>query len=112
MTELDACRILGVEPGTGMDEIKRKYRKLMHRVHPDAVLGGGAGEAQEINLAYSVLKQSPGQGKKKKKRASWDSHCRGRNYYNLDLWLRLLPEESRKQPEDLGRQIEDLLKKY
>ena len=37
---------------------------------------------------------------------------RGRNYYNLDLWLRLLPEESRKQPEDLGRQIEDLLKKY
>ena len=62
MTELDACRILGVEPGTGADEIKRKYRKLMHRVHPDAVLGGGAGEAQEINLAYSVLKQSPGQG--------------------------------------------------
>ena len=64
MTEHEACKILGVSPEAGQDVIKKRYRELMRRVHPDA--GGRQEEekrqgcrhlqAQEINRAYSFLK--------------------------------------------------------
>lgn len=36
MTLQEACRILGIPLGTEKKEIKKKYRKLMMQVHPDA----------------------------------------------------------------------------
>ena len=36
MTKAMAYKILGITPGTDFTEIKKKYRQLMHRVHPDA----------------------------------------------------------------------------
>ncbi len=64
MTEHEACKILGVSPEAGQEAIKKRYRELMRRVHPDA--GGRQEEeerqgrrhlrAQEINRAYSLLK--------------------------------------------------------
>ena len=36
MTEHEACKILGVSPEAGQEAIKKRYRELMRRVHPDA----------------------------------------------------------------------------
>lgn len=62
MTIKEAYRILGLSPETGMQEIKKKYRELMMRVHPDVshppVSGKYAYTAQEINTAYSLLKET------------------------------------------------------
>lgn len=88
MTERKAYEILGIEPGTGKSEIKKRYRQLMLQVHPD--VGASSRElyeysAQEINIAYAVLmkeqsadhKDISGGGKeqteKSTKNAAWDA---------------------------------------
>ena len=59
MTRGEACRILGVSPGAAPDQIKRKYRQLMHRLHPDV---GPSEEdlhlAWQVNAAYALLKRT------------------------------------------------------
>lgn len=58
MTLQEACRILGISPGTEKKEIKKKYRKLMMQVHPDVGISSQdhyGYSAQEINSAYAVL---------------------------------------------------------
>ena len=63
----EANRILALTGTEDRTEIKKRYRKLMHQVHPDAI-----GEqkpaygftAQQINAAYAFLmKQKPGAAK-------------------------------------------------
>ena len=59
MTKAQAYRILEVDQYTGQEEIKKKYRKLMHRVHPDANMEKESMylyTAQEINEAYALLR--------------------------------------------------------
>lgn len=46
--------ILGVDKGASDDEIKRAYRKLAHKHHPDKA-GGDAQKFKEINEAYQTL---------------------------------------------------------
>lgn len=78
MNTEQALHILGVSPDADQTEIKKTYRKLMHRVHPDAVAfekKAYAYTAQEINEAYEVLsgsrqfaggvRQKPEEGRKK-----------------------------------------------
>lgn len=59
----EAGRILDISECDNINEIKRKYRRLMGRFHPDA-LGSESPEhirrAQEINEAYRILKKSRG----------------------------------------------------
>lgn len=50
----DYYKILGVEKGANDDEIKRAYRKLAHKYHPDKG-GGDEKKFKEINEAYQVL---------------------------------------------------------
>lgn len=50
----DFYKILGVEKGASDDEIKRAYRRLAHKYHPDKS-GGDAEKFKEINSAYQVL---------------------------------------------------------
>ncbi|MFC1756319.1 molecular chaperone DnaJ [Patescibacteria group bacterium] len=50
----DYYKILGVEKGASDDEIKRAYRKLAHKHHPDKS-GGDENKFKEINTAYQVL---------------------------------------------------------
>ncbi len=50
----DYYNILGVAKGASDDEIKKAYRKLAHKHHPDKA-GGDEKKFKEINEAYQVL---------------------------------------------------------
>ena len=53
----DYYKVLGVERNASKDEIKRAYRKLALKTHPDRNPGNAKAEEQfkEINEAYQVL---------------------------------------------------------
>ena len=46
-------QILGISKDAPKDEIKKAYRKLAHKYHPDK--GGDEEKFKEINEAYQVL---------------------------------------------------------
>jgi DnaJ-class molecular chaperone len=54
MTIPDYYKILGVEPNSSTDEIKKSYRKLSLKYHPDKN-NGKDDEFKKINEAYSIL---------------------------------------------------------
>ena len=58
----DLYSILGVDKNASDDEIKKAYRKLAHKHHPDKK-GGDEAKFKEINGAYQTLsdKQKRGQ---------------------------------------------------
>jgi len=60
----DYYKILGISKGASDDEIKKAYRKLAHKYHPDKS-GGDEKKFKEINEAYQVLSD-------KSKRAQYD----------------------------------------
>lgn len=60
--------ILGVNKSASKEEIKKAFRKLAHKYHPDKNRGND-GEFKEINEAYSVLSDD-------KKRAEYDAYGR------------------------------------
>jgi molecular chaperone DnaJ len=59
----DYYKILGVDRGASDDEIKKAFRRLAHKYHPDK--GGDEKKFKEINEAYQVLSN-------KEKRAQYD----------------------------------------
>ncbi|MEX0934837.1 MAG: molecular chaperone DnaJ [Candidatus Paceibacterota bacterium] len=61
-------QILGVEPKASKEEIKKAYRKLAHKYHPDKK-GGDEEKFKEVSEAYSVLSNE-------KKRAEYDAYGR------------------------------------
>lgn len=50
----DYYSILGVEKGSSQEEIKKAFRKMAHKYHPDKQ-GGDEKKFKEINEAYQVL---------------------------------------------------------
>jgi len=62
----DLYETLGVNKGATDDEIKKAYRKLAHKYHPDKT-GGDANKFKEINSAYQVLSD-------KEKRSQYDQY--------------------------------------
>ena len=67
MAKKDFYSVLGVEKSASEDEIKKAYRKLAMKFHPDRNPGDKAAEQKfkEINEAYDVLKDE-------QKRAAYD----------------------------------------
>ncbi len=65
--EKDYYKVLGVPKTAGKDDIRKAYRKLAQKHHPDANKSDGQAEARfkEISEAYSVLSNE-------KKRAEYD----------------------------------------
>jgi hypothetical protein len=53
MSEEDAYRMLGLEPGASLEEVRSAYRRLMRKVHPD--LGGSPALAALLNAAKKRL---------------------------------------------------------
>jgi len=60
----DYYKVLGVDKAASEDEIKKAYRKLAHKYHPDKS-GGDEDKFKEINEAYQVLSD-------KSKRTNYD----------------------------------------
>ncbi len=60
----DYYKTLGVAKGASQDEIKKAFRKLAHKYHPDKGTGDEA-KFKEINEAYQILSDE-------KKRAQYD----------------------------------------
>ncbi len=58
MAKRDYYEVLGVSRGAGEAELKRAYRQLAMRYHPDRNPGDPAAEAafKEVNEAYEILK--------------------------------------------------------
>ena len=64
----DYYEVLGVSRGASTDEIKKAFRKLAHKYHPDKD-GGNEKKFKEINEAYQILSDD-------KKRAEYDRYGR------------------------------------
>lgn len=63
----EAYMLLGAQEGESMESIKKKYRALVKKYHPDLMKAKGADDAymedatrkmQEINAAYEIIKAS------------------------------------------------------
>jgi len=64
----DYYNILGIDKKASKEEIKKAYRKLAHKFHPDKT-NGDADKFKEASEAYSVLSDE-------KKRAEYDTYGR------------------------------------
>jgi molecular chaperone DnaJ len=71
----DYYQVLGVERNASQDDIKKAYRRLAHKYHPDK--GGDEKKFKELNEAYQILSD-------KSKRAQYDQF--GRTFEGAPGW--------------------------
>jgi len=91
--EKDFYKTLGVSKGASADEIKKSYRKLARKYHPDANEGDPKAEARfkEISEAYTVLSDEKRRKEYDEARSLFGSGMRmpgsgtGSGGYNIDF---------------------------
>ncbi len=81
---MDYYKVLGVEKGASASEIKKAYRKLALKYHPDKTKGDKAGEDKfkEISAAYAVLSDP----EKKKQYDTYGSENFHQRYSQEDIF--------------------------
>ena len=58
MDKQEAYRLLGIESGDKLREVRRKYHLLMHMHHPDVLsYDGDADTARKLNEAFEIIKK-------------------------------------------------------
>lgn len=77
MASTEYYKVLGVDKGTSVDEIKKAFRKLAIKYHPDKTSGDKAAEEKfkQINEAYDVLSDP-------EKRKKYDALGENWKYYD------------------------------
>lgn len=65
MNKSQARKILGLDGTEDEKEVKKKYRKLMHKNHPDSNGSDDSEVAAKINTAYELIMKSLDSGEKK-----------------------------------------------
>ena len=101
----DYYKVLGVERGAGDDEIKKAYRKLARKYHPDVSKEPNAKERfQEVSEAYETLKD-------KEKRAAYDSlgsHRAGQDFRPPPDWFHRFHAGGAEEEDLSGIDLSDL----
>src|SRR3954468_11430922 len=101
----DYYKTLGVERGASDDEIKKAYRKLARKYHPDVSKEPNAKERfQEVSEAYETLKD-------KEKRAAYDSlgsHRAGQDFRPPRDWAQRFGQGGAEQEDFGGIDLSDL----
>ena len=87
----DYYKILGVDKNTSTDDIKKAYRKLARKYHPDVNPGDKKAEEKfkEINEANEVLTDPDKRAKYDRLGASWNAYQRtgGTGGFEWDPWV-------------------------
>jgi len=75
----DYYKVLGVSKSAGKDEIKKAFRKLARKYHPDVNQGDKTAEEKfkELNEAYEVLSDSDKREKYDRFGSSWQQYSHG-----------------------------------
>lgn len=83
MKYIDYYKVLGIERNAGAADIKKAYRHLAHKYHPDISKEAGAEEKfKQVAEAYATLKDT-------EKRAAYDnlgSHASGEDFVPPHQW--------------------------
>lgn len=102
----DYYKVLGVDRTASEQEIKKVYRKLALKYHPDRNPGNKAAEEKfkDINEAYQVLSDPQKRARYDQlgeSYAQWQQMGGAAGGFNWDDWIRTSPGGTRVQVEDL-----------